>query len=264
MGTTFIIEAEKKNDAIGRSMLLPAFDFGDTAIRMVDYHNWLHPEERAYSFELFPSSAELASLMKSYNDRNAATVPIGSVEFALAWFKTMGIDNVKPLNIPRELWHFCDREIAVGKLKDFTGTYMIKDINIIKYEYNQKVDIYPEMLYGSHYHYSLQIREFFLSEWLPDVVSEWRVFVFDGKICDIRCYSGDFWATPDRQYIESIVKEYDNPSYTLDVMVTPKRTEILELHDFFSCGLYGFEDPILPLMWKRAIRNVMERERAIK
>lgn len=260
--------------------MLPVYDFGDTAIRMVDYYNWLHPaasgcerparnsdaalassltpEAKPYSFELLDVAnitEHNNSLIGTFKMLGAASVPIGSVEFALAWFKAMGVDNVKPLNIPRELWHFCERKVAIGRGCDFNGTYMRKDIDIIKSDDNGQVRLFND---------ENDTKECFFTEWLDDVESEWRVFVFNGEIRDIRCYSGDFWRIPDRQYIERVVKEYDNPSYTLDVMVTPKRTEILELHDFFSCGLYGFDDPILPLMWKRAVRNVMEREKTIK
>lgn len=243
---------------------VPAQDFGYTAIQVVDYYDWLYPNEHMYNFE-YVCSPTLFKQKPEWLLTDANTfpycVPIGSVEFVLSWFAAMGIENVKPLNIPKELWHFCDRKIAIGKLKDFTGTYMIKDINNIKYEYNQRVTIYPTMLYGDKYHYSLHCREFFLSEWVDNVESEWRVFVFNGEIQDIRCYSGDPWKTPDKQYVQEVVDTYSqirNTAYTLDIMVTDKKTEILELHDFFSCGLYGFEDfRVLPLMWRRSANFIL-------
>ena len=49
--------------------------------------------------------------------------------------------------------------------------------------------------------------------------------------------------------------------YTLDVCVTEnrERTEIIELHDFFSCGLYGFEDySVLPIMWISTITDLLK------
>lgn len=239
-------------------LTMPICGFGYTAVEVVDYYNWLHPEEKQYTFELFDVAPfeDKTALVNSLKLFGASSVPIGSVEFALAWFKAMGVDNVKPLNIPRELWRFCDRRVTTGFLCDFNGSYMIKDIDKVKADGNGFVHLCCD---------ERRDKEWFITEWLPDVMSEWRVFVFDGKVCDIRCYSGDFWKTPDREYIERVVKEYNNPSYTLDVMVTPNRTEILELHDFFSCGLYGFDDySVLPLMWKRAIRNVMEREKVNK
>ena len=253
MSTTFLIEAKSRN-VNGHLLTLPSQDFGDTCVRMIDFWDWSHFEDKPYIFKFIEYTDEptLIDRFKQYDN----AIPIGSVEFVLAWFKVIGIKNVKPLNIPKELWHFCDREIAIGHTKDFNGVYMLKDLEVIKSEYNDCVKLNNNIYYPED-------KEFFLSEWLNDVISEWRVFVFNGEIKDIKCYSGDFWKLPDKDYIEKIVKEYNNPSYTLDVMVTPNKTEILELHDFFSCGLYGFEDTILPLMWKRSIKNIIKRYKNI-
>lgn len=262
MATKFLIQSTEMQ---GKEV--PAQDFGYTAMQVVNYYDWLYPNEHMYDFE-YVCSPELFNQKSEWVHINengfSSCIPIGSVEFVLSWFAAMGVKNVKPLNIPKELWHFCDRKIAIGKLKDFTGTYMIKDIDNIKYEHNQKVTIYPTMLYGNNYHCSLHFREFFLSEWVDNVESEWRVFVFNREIQDIRCYLGNPWKTPDKQYVQDVIDTYNkirNTAYTLDVMVTNKKTEILELHDFFSCGLYGFEDfRVLPLMWRRAINFILKEK----
>lgn len=250
MGTTFLVEAENKNNSV-----IPSYDFGYTAIQMANFWNWLHSEETQYSIEFIEYSNNLVNKFKEFPN----AIPIGSVEFTLDWFKSIGIDNVKPLNIPKELWKFCDREIKVDTIKNNSGFYMIKDTDKIKSDINGRLEIRNSEIFINDVPVNLDDKEYFLSEWLNDVNSEWRVFVYNGDIKDIRCYSGDFWSFPDREYIEKIVDEYKNPSYTLDVMVTPNKTEIVELHDFFSCGLYGFEDTILPLMWKRAISNIVGR-----
>lgn len=57
MSTTFIIEAEKKRSSVGRMMTMPTCDFGDTAVRIVDYYNWFRPNEKQYDFELFDAAA---------------------------------------------------------------------------------------------------------------------------------------------------------------------------------------------------------------
>ena len=41
-------------------------------------------------------------------------------------------------------------------------------------------------------------------------------------------------------------------AYTLDVGINDNGTFVIEVHDFFSCGLYGFSNhPILPQMFGR-------------
>jgi len=41
-------------------------------------------------------------------------------------------------------------------------------------------------------------------------------------------------------------------AHTLDVAISGGETVIIEVHDFFSCGLYGFADhKILPFMFAR-------------
>ena len=79
-----------------------------------------------------------------------------------------------------------------------------------------------------------------------DIVSEWRVFVFNGEIQHIGNYSGDCMAFPDADIIKEIVRVYGDEApkaWTLDVAVTTEGdTVVLECHRFFSCGLYGFSD----------------------
>lgn len=250
MSTRFLIQSIQHTINF-HQFILPADECGDTAIRLVDFWNWYYPNADLYSFNLITQNNEesLIKLFKQYED---TAVPIGSVEFVLAWFKSKGINNVKPLNIPEELWRFCDRKILVGSIKDLNGRYYIKDTDIIKSDNNGAVDLPKEAN-------QIEDKKWFISEWLNDVESEWRAFVYNGAVQDVRCYSGDFRKTPDYNYIDEVVKSYDNPVYTLDVMVNSNKTEILELHDFFSCGLYGFNDTLLPLMWKRSINEVIKR-----
>lgn len=51
------------------------------------------------------------------------------------------------------------------------------------------------------------------------------------------------------------------PAFTLDVAITPNNeTVIIEIHDFFSCGLYSFaEHKILPFMFTRTFNNLIKK-----
>ena len=163
----------------------------------------------------------------------------------------MGIENVKPLNIPEELWKFCDRKIIIDYCSNINGRWMLKDIDTIKSEINGEIYLDEN---------SNHDKKYFMSEWIDNIDSEFRVFVFNGSIKGINCYLGNELILPDLDYIKKVVKTYNKRCYTLDVMVTEngKHTEILELHDFFSCGLYGFEDySILPVMWNASIQDIL-------
>ena len=89
---------------------------------------------------------------------------------------------------------------------------------------------------------------YFVSEPV-DIVSEWRIFVKRGRVVGVRNYGGDEWVVPDRTTVLSMVNAYHvvSPfSYTLDVAAIQNSngtvyTDIVEVHNFISCGLYGFD-----------------------
>ena len=61
----------------------------------------------------------------------------------------------------------------------------------------------------------------------------------------MKCYSGEFNIFPDVAEINKMISAYTEapPAYTIDVGVNTKgETVIIECHNFFSCGLYGFSD----------------------
>ena len=254
MTTKFLIQS---TEIKGKEV--PAQEFGYTAMQVVDYYDWLYPNEKMYDFE-FVCSPSLFEQKPEWLQTDAngfpQCIPIGSVEFVLSWFKSIGAENVKPLNIPKELWRFCDRHITIDYCSQVNGHFMLKDTDTIKAACNGEAYFNGDG--GAD-------KKYFLSEWVDNVESEWRVFVFNGDIQDVRCYSGDPWKIPDKQYVQEVVDTYSqirNTAYAFDVMVTDKKTEILELHDFFSCGLYGFEDfRILPLMWRRSIDFILREKK---
>jgi hypothetical protein len=74
-------------------------------------------------------------------------------------------------------------------------------------------------------------------------------------------YCGDFTLFPIVAAIENMIARYKSApiAYTLDVGVSSvpyKSTFVIEVHDFFSCGLYGFMDATkLPFMFSRWFHN---------
>lgn len=86
---------------------------------------------------------------------------------------------------------------------------------------------------------------------LKEVLSEHRFYVVDGKISDVRCYSGDYRLAPDFGYVDSIVERTDMRHYTVDVGVTASETFHIEYNDFWSVGNYGMPND----MYLRGLRQ---------
>ena len=99
-------------------------------------------------------------------------------------------------------------------------------------------------------------RNYQISEYIS-IDSEWRSFIYKGKLVGLQHYVGEFTLFPDVQLIKQMIEVYevskDAPvAYTLDVGINDHGTFVIEVHDFFSCGLYGFSNnPILPNMFSR-------------
>ena len=92
-----------------------------------------------------------------------------------------------------------------------------------------------------------------MSEFI-DIDSEWRAFVYQRQLVGLQNYSGNFRKFPDVHAILQMITSYKSApvAYTLDVGVNDYDTFIIEVHDFFSCGLYGFaEHKIYPYMLYR-------------
>lgn len=90
------------------------------------------------------------------------------------------------------------------------------------------------------------------------LVSEWRAFVFKREIVGLKHYSGRVYSVPNEDMLRHMVETYGDSqpkAYTLDVYVAEiggfgsEKTSVMEVHDFFGCGLYGFDRPeIYPFM----------------
>ena len=201
-------------------------------------------------------------------------IPIGSVEFVKNHMKYFYNIDLTPINVPEELFPFSGREIhnfSLNELKEFLTIdnfereWFVKSNSIIKKE--------PSFLiinedYQLFFEKNKDESELFqVSRYLDEsttgaqLVSEWRVFVHNNRMVGCKNYSSDdaVPAIPDVQIIKNMINSYHSrsPVYTLDIGVindlTSKETStiIVEVHDFYSCGLYGFSSPILPYMYSQ-------------
>lgn len=85
-----------------------------------------------------------------------------------------------------------------------------------------------------------------------EFVSEYRCFVLDGEILDVRRYKGDWSKAPGRSVVEACVKAYQPyRAYCIDFGVLDVGgTVVVEVNDSFAMGCYGLHP--------RAYANMME------
>lgn len=183
-------------------------------------------------------------------------VPIGTIEFVSKYIKyAYGIDNENPIEIPEYLRteEFLKRKydiVTYDKIPK-SGRWFVKDVSQLKsfgmllnteWELPDEVFEEPKNKFDTSLRLSkehlYQVSEPF------NVKSEYRVYVIGHEIVAISHYNGDPLILPDVSLIKKAVtmiefKEKWLKSYTIDVMVGPKGTAIIEIHNFTSVGLYS-------------------------
>jgi hypothetical protein len=162
--------------------------------------------------------------------------PVGSVEFVHRYFNKFNIPVPKPINIPRELWQHSNLNPYILEGECSIGDVFAKNCDFVKHPDNGYV---KEKLKTGLWQITDYLKNGF--------VSEWRCFVFNGKLLDCKIYSGDYNYLPNEFYIAKAIELWKNapPSYTLDLGVLDAfyyNTCVIECHNFYSCGLYGFSN----------------------
>ncbi len=206
-------------------------DFSFALIQSCEFNNWFR-NNREFKYFLTEECVR-PNVKKEY-------IPIGSVEFVSEYLQKYYGLTPKPKNVPVELMgrEWSGRTILNGTEKDIIGEKFVKSNDKTK-SFTEICESAPEGNY--------QISD------LIDIKSEWRAFIYKKGLVGLQNYSGDFCTFPDVDKIKGMIESYIHQpiAYTLDVAVTNENnTVIIEVHDFFSCGLYGFsEHKILPYMF---------------
>jgi len=224
---------------------LPIHDFSRELIESIKYNEWL---DSSFNFTIIYLNWELGDTIDiDYK----GLIPIGSVDFVSAYLEQLYDLQPKPRNIPESLLieDFTKRKVINGTKEDIKGHKFVKS--------NDKIKGFTEL------------RDFGLKNNLPEgnyqiseeinIDSEYRCFIYRGELVGLKHYSGDFTLFPDMGQIYLMIHNFkDAPiAYTLDIGVNNEfppspETFIIEVHDFFSCGLYGFDDyKILPHMFAK-------------
>lgn len=204
-------------------------DFVLATKHAIEYANWLSNKED-YKIEY---TEDLSSIVKI--DRNV--IPVGTVEFVHEYYrKYFNIENILPVNIPKELMKYSGGMLWYGdesSYKDIKAPVICKSMD--------KVKGFMDVIDGDTV---LDSGNYLFSQ-LVDIKSEWRCFVYRGELLGVHNYIN---STDDRYYpnlktVREMISKYDKlDAYTLDVGVNDDKTFLIEVHDFYSCGLYGFKN----------------------
>lgn len=222
-------------------------DFTFALWKSMEYHDWLNDakSKNPFNVEYCEYSEDLFRNYYPHSKHYLNSIPVGSIKFVLEHLDVYFNKKPKPLNIPEELMkhEFTQRKVINGNENDVIGNVFFKSNDSIK-GYQNVNDPSIEIPKGNY-----QISE------IIDIESEWRTFVYQGEIVGLQPYSGDFLQFPDVSKIADMIYVFESApiAYTLDVAITSKhKTVIMEVHDFFSCGLYSFNNQqVLPYMYSR-------------
>jgi hypothetical protein len=205
-------------------------DFSKSLIEAIKYQCW-YQKSRVHSYLLTDD------LMPP------GLIPIGSNQFVIDYLYT-NFDKIPvPRNIPEELntLEYTQRNIITGTKSDIVGNKFVKSAD--------KIKDFTEIVYGNTNH--VPEGNYIISD-LIDIKSEWRTFVYKGKLVGLNNYSGEPTIFPHVGTIHRMIQAFKSKpvAFTLDVGVNDKGTFIIEAHDFFSVGFYGFNDSkIIPNMF---------------
>lgn len=168
-------------------------------------------------------------------------IPVGNLIFVQQYLDK----KMKPIEVPEELRKYLNREYHIIKGKDIPNefkneNYFFKDADTLK-KWNNALNPY-DLTFDKETNYVVSKRVIF--------DSEYRIFIYDNEILGLKNYLGDILLFPDIDYIKDIINNYKGPNaYTLDIGIHDGKTDLIEIHPFVSCGLYGFYDRnIIPML----------------
>jgi hypothetical protein len=162
----------------------------------------------------------------------------------------LNIKRPEALDYPPELEGFLGRSIRRGVLGDIRGTLSPMFVKPME----QKV------FTGFVWDASEASRRNIVTcadnveIWISDTItflSEYRSFIQDGVVLDVRRYKGDWSKAPDRSVVESAVETYKSAprAYALDWGVTDKgETLLVEANDAYALGHYGLQSVLYARM----------------
>lgn len=186
-----------------------------------------------YGYKYTPIG-EVPEDMLSYSGRNI---------FECTLQKAMEISEREPLFI----------KPTSDKNKGFQGVIIGKK--------REKTDTYDPHTYLTEYY--LRPTDKVIASTVVEFVSEWRCFVYNGKVGEAVHYKGDKTINPHCKKIEFMVESWRKPliAYALDVGITKSgQTLVVECNDLPSLGLYGVGHRVFGEMLIKRWYEIHERK----
>jgi hypothetical protein len=247
----FLIETNQEGEVV--------CDFSFTLLKAIEYHEW--------KGQTMPC---LLSDTYIHKGLRHDTIPVGSNEFVQGFLRHYHGIEMKPINIPEELLH---PQFTRRIVKNMDKATLYEHLRLVRDEklFVKSHDVIkgfsgflPDTggIYGGGTPPIDRIDGNFQVSTIIDIDSEWRGFVFKGELVGLQNYVGDFTLFPDVARINKMIAAYKSApvAYTLDVGVNKDGTFVIECHDFFSCGLYGFANlSILPAMFSQWFNQFLIR-----
>lgn len=211
-------------------------DFSFVLLEAIEFRNWFNAiESPKIRVKYFDTTSEQKEFV--FEEIHRSYTPVGSVEFVSAFLQQFYGLTPKPINVPEELFLLANRLILNGTekdLKNFCEEQYVKS--------NDKIKGFSNLIATS---YNLPEGNYQFSQRIP-IDSEWRAFIYEGRLVGLQNYAGEFTMFPNVNKIKEMIIVYKSApiAYTLDVGINKingiSSTFVVECHDFFSCGLYGF------------------------
>jgi hypothetical protein len=210
----------------------------------------------AYEGFLHDRDADLYDL-KFYTDIKTVepdinTVVIGCVEDTEQYFRALGVEPPKALNVPEWMRHLTNRTYTVMKIEEFLENDMcpvfIKPVElkvfaggVIQSDKNKAL-VLKDVPAGT---------DVVVSE-VMDIVNEYRVFVLNGEVIGVKQYNQvnsfrDWFTFPSPHYVMNCLSTMNlsgqaPAAYSLDIAVLKDgRSELIEVQDGWSIGSYGLD-----------------------
>jgi hypothetical protein len=233
-------------------------DFAFTLLESIRFNNWCrNPNIMKVKYLDYIEVQEPDDIYPiQFKPMHKNYTPIGSIEFVMEFLGHFHGLIPEPMNVPEELFGFAGREIFNGNhlsLENKAGKFFVK--SDVKFKsFAEFVECTDTGNHGTKYSIPIPAGTYQISEFVRGIESEWRAFVYKDKLVGLQNYCGDFTVFPSVKRIKEMISTFEKSgsapiAYTLDVGVVDHNTIIIEAHDFFSCGLYGFNDSSLPHMF---------------
>lgn len=167
---------------------------------------------------------------------------VGSVEFMKEVFSKIGKENVRvPKNSNRE-----HKVMTLGDAKKISKSgqsIFIKPFDIKLFT----GFILDQMIHTSISDVPDDTEVMVYDVFLSKIKSEFRCYIHNNRVVDVRNYSGDLFCSPNEDYLNGIIginKEFP-VSYTIDIgILEDGENVVIEYNDMWAIGNYGMSNDL--------------------